>query len=556
MLNTTILQLLISHSLGSPFLTPSSTIQISKSSFSFFSSNFLYSRYSSSVTKSKFFNFLSSAIKINGVDRFYAGEFINSRVEVKELYLHVNVCVFQNCVASAGGGGGAIFISGGTIEVNHTGFQNCHASYERSNGGAIYTDSNLVILNGLCADNCYSLESGQSFYLLDSDSHLEFITISRCGLESPSPFAAETISVSGKTNIQNLNSTSNLAKLNAAGICCTKTTSAYNLQIIYSSFVGNTGNSVVDISAELDDTISYTNFVSNVASQVDSTTALIFSYGFGTKPIFSQCVFKSNTYLKLVDKKVVNNEIRFINCFSDADNWGDATLSNCIVSNEPTINNVFYKDGVCDGRFQIPVQTPNGAQPGNPDQPVVPDTTIITSLFPLASPTASYILNYITTNKKDAGKIVAIVFCVLEALLIIILIIAIILLIMYYRTMLNKARNQKDEEKKEEDENQFTIVDEEEEVNDLNTSNEDQNTKNKTAFVPTPHMPSSESSPSGARRIQREREKVLTPQIPRKKRRRHQQTNQNDQINEHSPLIEERKKLRIVFSSSTDSDVE
>lgn len=568
MLNTTILQLFISHSLGSPLLTPSGSMHISKSSFSFFSSNLLYSHYSTSIAHTKFLNFLSTAIKIINFDRKYNNEVINSRIEVKDDSLHIYFCLFSKCVGIAGGGGGAIFISGGTIEVNFTGFQSCHVSYDRSLGGAIYSDSNSVIFNGLCLDNCYASDYGQSIYLLDSESHLEFITITQCGIGSTSSFVSEVVSVSGTTSIRNLNSTGNSVKIHAAGICYTKTTSVCSLQIIYSSFVGDTGNSIIDVSSGADDTISFTNFVSNIPNRADATCALIFIYGLNTQPIFNQCYFKLNSFLKIADEKINHNSIRFVNCYSDTQNWGDATLSNCLITLAPTHNNPFYSEGICDGNFQIPVITPSsGITTSNSNEPIInstiPEATVITSLYPLPTNTPQSTFNLVCPEcqpkKKDVGKTVATAFSIIEAILIIILIISIVLLSLYVLDLEKKISHPEDQnDNNEEDGNQFTI-DQDGEVDDLNANNNDNqeqndDTKTKVAFVATPHMPSSDSSPSGARR--RHHEQVLTPQVPRKKRRRLPPPQQQDQINERSPLIEERKKLRIVFSSSTDSDAE
>lgn len=562
MLNTTILQLLLSHSLKGPLLTPFSSIHISKSSFSFFSSHLLYSHFASSISQSSFSNFLSTAIKITKLDRIYERQVINSRIEVKDDRLQIIFCLFQDFRTTSGGGGGAVFISGGILVVNFTGFQNCQVLLERSPGGAVFADSNSIVFNGVCSDSCSTSDYAQSFYLLDSDSNLEYITITRCGIQSTSSFSSETILTSGAINIQNLNSTGNSVKKNAAGIFCSKNKKNSNFRVIYSSFVGNIGNSIFDISSELGDTISFTNFISNTANTEGiEVKSIISSYGINTKPTFNQCIFQSNTFPSIADGKTSNNIVSFSNCYSDNQNWGNATLSNCAITVTATFNNIFYSDGICNGNFQLPtastiftqpvITQPISSLPSNNtnSSDTEPEATVITSLYPLATATPFVCpeCSVISSKKKDVGKIVAIVFCVLEALLIIILVIAIILLIIY-QVQKNKNNAIQKEDENSEGENQFTIITENKEEKNEDNNNESSNNKAKATFYPTPHLPTSDESPSGGRRLYHE--KQVTPQIPRKKRKR------PIPVNEKSPLIEERKKLRIVFSSSTESDDE
>ncbi|KAK8899707.1 hypothetical protein M9Y10_002029 [Tritrichomonas musculus] len=551
MLNVTILHLFMSYSMKSPLLTPSGFMCVSKSSFSYFSEHILLSYHSAKIKQSFFSNFLSNAIKISNFDRYYDHQSISTRLEAKDDRLQILLCIFRNCVASGGGGGGAIFITGGSLEVNYTGFQNCHVDFVRSYGGAVYTDSNLVVFNGVCSDSCYTTDYGQSFYLLNKDSHIEFTTITRCGATSTSS-SAETISVTGTVNIQNLNSTGNVVSGNAAGIWCTKTNSESVFRVIHSSFVSNSGRSIFDITCDVGDTISFSNFVSNAASK-----SIVFSYGFHTRPTFSQCVFQLNTCSLLIEVNSLDNIVSLVNCYSNTPNWGNATLSNCAVVVTATINNVFANNEICNGNYQIPprtVITPEPTQQASSEfedfNDSIPPTSVITSLFPLPSATqqnCNIICPDCNDKKKDAGKIVAIVFCILEALLILILVGFLILLIIYHKNK-DKNQNQGDAQKGNTDGDQFAVIEEEEEENEVNLKdiNTPDKEDNNESFMPTPHMPSADQSPSGAKRAHHERQ--LTPQIPRKKRKR------QVPVNERSPLIEPRKKVRIVFSSSDDSE--
>ncbi|OHS96688.1 hypothetical protein TRFO_09852 [Tritrichomonas foetus] len=445
MLNVTIQYLLLSHSLTSPLLSSYGSLKISDTKFSYFTQPAIFKNPNLNLylLNSNFNRFLSTAIKSNEIDSYFTNQnFIDQRPNTNNNDIYINLCVFKNCVVPVpSSNGGAISAVGSILQINNTAFTSCYTTQPRSMGGAVYSSCQSNLMNNVCAMECHAVDSGQSLYIntRSGNAKINYLSIATCGKSAIESKSSSIHTTGNVLTLTYLNSTGNLVSGKGSGIevgvIKADDSDSVPSTLSFSSFVNDFGSSTLYLGNAKTTNIDNCNFVSNTAS-----SGIFFLIG-TTSPIVNQCIFISNS--GNVSTSARSNIVLILrNSVIDAGEWGDATLSNCIVSKTSSYAHQYFASAICFGyipRTPAPTLKPGQTTypPGfTPDENATEDVT-----YSLDSYSDDY--SDMTTEdnftdfdndtcidcypKMHAGMITAVVFDVIEAVAIIVLVVLVVI---------------------------------------------------------------------------------------------------------------------------------
>ena len=269
---------------------------------------------------------------------YYKGK--TTRLEPNEANVHVQSCMFKDCISESSGG--AIFCNGSSIEklfVSHTSFKSCKTADE--NAGAILyynMESGQCVICEVCSFQCASTFSGESYgqfarviVKYDSNDSIASInqvndsSITQSRKENKRPYKTLNL-LCGKISVQSVNLTHNECSYDSALYCVptyqeSEATSSVSCFVSYTSIVNNTADEscCINFWSGLECKPQYCIYACNIINneQISQNDAMIQT----DSQLFinCSCVIGNNKNKTLFCQKCDDYKIILTNCTIDDD---------------------------------------------------------------------------------------------------------------------------------------------------------------------------------------------------------------------------------------------
>lgn len=238
----------------------------------------------------------------------YTEQRFTSKLSASDAFIEIASCLFVDIKPD-----GALEVSklSSQMSLTSTSFHGCETS---GNGGAISYYGSQLNISSVCVNECKASEDAGGIFLNSNGNKVmfNFVTVTLCQGEKGT---TEIVSVDG--GISNLNSSSNKANTNGAGLIAY--TDGFETPIKFCSFYNNGDFACLffqDNSGA--DSIESSNFVNNRATNT--------FFMLSTSIDVTKCIFIGNTFSKFAG--YVGAEVKFHACKFDCtqESLGDETF--------------------------------------------------------------------------------------------------------------------------------------------------------------------------------------------------------------------------------------